>query len=87
MINKKWNGTDCIVDFDSYCSSLTEEYREKRNDSRIEVYFDGDGCFIKYPPIESQSDAGNSSCNTTANGTCTEAINGTSVGDIEQIVL
>ena len=39
MINMKWNGTDCVVDFDTYCASLTEEYRALRNDSRIEVYY------------------------------------------------
>lgn len=24
QVNKKWNGTDCIVDYEFYCASLTE---------------------------------------------------------------
>ena len=25
---EKWNGTDCVAQYDIYCASLTDEYRE-----------------------------------------------------------
>lgn len=43
-VNKRWNGTDCIVDYEFYCSSLTEIYREELNEPNLVVTYNGEGC-------------------------------------------
>ena len=48
-INKKWNGTDCIVDYDYFCSSLTDQYRVERNEPNLRVEYDGTSCVTIIP--------------------------------------
>lgn len=75
-INKAWNGTDCIVDYDYYCESLTTEYREQLNEPELEVFYNGEYCVYETEEtvtIETIEYVYTSS--TEINGTSTEEIN------------
>ena len=41
-----WNGTDCKNNYTRYCSDLTEEWRQKLNNSEAVVVYNGTACVI-----------------------------------------
>ena len=48
-INKLWNGTDCAVDYISYCKSLTANYQKAYKNPNITVSYNGSACVIINP--------------------------------------
>ena len=53
-INTYWNDTDCIPDYELYCSSLTDQYKVALKRDDITVAYNGTACVIYTPNVVEQ---------------------------------
>ena len=50
-VNMAWSGTDCVVDHEAYCASLTDQYRQQLNSDTLVVSYDGQACVYTYEQV------------------------------------
>lgn len=50
-VNMAWNGTDCVVDHEAYCASLTDKYRQQLNSDTLVVSYNGQSCVYTYEEV------------------------------------
>jgi len=72
-----WNGTACIPDYDLYCSSLTEQYRELTGNENTTVTYNGTNCVARSINYEVKEQVEYIYINVTSNETVTEVVDRT----------